>query len=189
MQPAKGHLPIVGLIGLVALAAAGGGIYYYQFVAPHNTSCGAPVHRLFFITAIIQERGGFNITREVILQNGTAPTVNGTAQPSLAGLQYHNVSLTDHKTISANVGDTVTIYVKSISTNETGSQPVQLPSATGHGFELDAYNILDTNIPWGNWHTMSFTVTTQGVARYNCAQTCSMEHSSMAGSFSAGCGA
>jgi heme/copper-type cytochrome/quinol oxidase subunit 2 len=139
------------------------------------------------MTAIIQERGGFNIVQEVILLNGTIPSVNGTSPPSLHGLQYQNVTVTNPKTILVNVGDTVTIYVRSISTNET---TVQLPSATGHGFELDPFNILDINIPWGNWHTMpTFTVTGQQEATFRCAQTCSMEHPSMTGTFSAGCGA
>lgn len=163
-------------------------MYYYQFVQQHNPSCGVGVHRVFFVTAIIQERGGFNITREAII-NGTAPTPSGPAPPSLAGLQAQNVTVTDRKTISANVGDTVTLYVKSISTNETVQPTQQFGSATGHGFELDAYGILDPNIPWGTWHAMTFTVTSQGVAKYNCAQVCSQAHGQMTGTFSAGCGA
>jgi len=186
LQVSKRHLPIVGLLGLVVVAAAGGSVYYYQFVVPHNASCGVSVHRLIFMTAIIQEMGGFNITNEVILTSGSAPTASGANPPSLVGLQYQNVTVTDHKTIIANLGDSVTIYVKSINANST----VQLSGATGHGFELDQYGILDTNIPWGNWHTMpTFTATAGGPFRYNCAQVCSAKHSDMVGTFSAGCSA
>ncbi len=67
-----------------------------------------------------------------------------------------------------NVGDTVTLYVKAISTNETGTNTQQYSTATGHGFTIDTnVNVIGTgtlpnnNIAFGTWFTITFTVGTQ----------------------------
>ena len=55
MQVPKKHLPIVGILGLIAVAAAGGGVYYYQFILSHAPATFTPSHRLVIINATVVE--------------------------------------------------------------------------------------------------------------------------------------
>jgi hypothetical protein len=77
MQVPKKHFPIVGLLGLLAVAAAGGGVYYYQFVLSHATVTYPPSHRLVFMTAIVQEEGGFHIFNTAFLNRRELPEIPG----------------------------------------------------------------------------------------------------------------
>lgn len=190
MQVSKRHLPIVGLLGLVVIAAAGGSVYYYQFLHPPNTSCGAPSHRLVFMTAIIQELGGFQITNGAYLNQTTDPAFNKTAGPSLVGVRHQNYTApSDHKTINANVGDTITLYIYGI--NATDSR--QFAGIPGHGFTLSP-SIQPTSggfpgtIPLGGWYSVTFVVTQAGTYVYFCTIPCSNGHGNMNGNMVVSCG-
>jgi heme/copper-type cytochrome/quinol oxidase subunit 2 len=137
------------------------------------------------MNAVIQDLTGFTVVRELIVQNGTIPVFNGPGSPNMTGLRYQEVPVKDPKTISVNVGDSITLYVKSIHANST----LELSSATGHGLEFDAFQILDTNIPWGATHTYQFKATSETTGQFQCAQVCSGKHGDMKGNYSAGCGA
>ncbi len=194
MQIPKKHFPTVGLIGIVVLAAAGGSIVYYQFILSPSAACGiAPVHRLIFMTAIIHERGGFNIFNAAILNQASLPSFSNVTGAKLAGVSYANYKTSDNSTIQVSQGDTVTLYIKAISTNET---TLQATSATGHGFTIDtdvsAVNatLPNNNLAWGTWSSVTFTVPTVSVtSTYRCTQFCSTEHPKMNGGFVVGCGA
>src|SRR5207247_9141034 len=106
MQVPKKHFPIVGLIGLVVVAAASGGVYYYQFVLSHATVTYLPSHRLVFMTAIVQEEGGFHITNTAFLNQSNLPKFNSTSGASMTGVNYTNYrGESDNITIEAHVGD------------------------------------------------------------------------------------
>ncbi len=193
MQVPKRHIPVVGVLGLLVVAAAGGSIAYYQYVHPPQTACGThPVHRLIFMTAIIHERGGFSISNAATLNQTTFPRFSNVTGANMTAVNYRNYKTADNSTISANIGDNVTLYIKSISSND----PAQVSSATGHGFTIEGLdvNVLNAgplptnNIAWGTWYTVTFQVTGQGNGDYRCTQFCSQEHPMMRGGFSAGCG-
>src|SRR5438445_3248495 len=58
----KKHMPAVGIIGLVLIAAALGSVYYTQFVVSHSTAClVVPVTLLYIMHAIIHDRRGFKV--------------------------------------------------------------------------------------------------------------------------------
>jgi hypothetical protein len=190
MQVSKRHLPIVGLLGLVVIAAAGGSVYYYQFLHPPNTSCGVPSHRLLFMTAVIQELGGFQIINGAYLNQTTAPTFNATAGPSLVGVKHQNYTApSDHKTINAIVGDTITLYIYGI--NATDSR--QFPGIAGHGFDISpsvtvTSGGLHGTIPLGKFYTVTFVVTQTGTYLYLCWIPCSNGHGNMNGNMVVSCG-
>jgi hypothetical protein len=194
LQIPKKHFPTVGLIGLVLVAAAGGSIFYYQFVLSPSGKCTiAPVHRLIFMTAIIHERGGFSVTNGAILTQGL-PEFSNVTGPNLGNTTYTNYRTSDNSTIQGNEGDIITLYIKSISTNDTGTPPKQEPSATGHGFTIDTDvgtvngTITDNNIAFGTWYTVTIQLPTSLVtSAYHCTQFCSAEHPLMRGGFSVGC--
>src|SRR5690349_12079769 len=105
MQVPKRHLPVVGLLGLIVIAATGGTIYYYQFLTPHQSSHGPPSHRLVFMTAIVYEEGGFKFYDTAYLNQTSLPSFNASnGGPSLIGVKYQNYkpSSTDNQTINAN---------------------------------------------------------------------------------------
>ncbi len=193
MQVPKKHFPTVGLIGLVLVAAAGGSIVYYQFVLSPSAACGvAPAHRLIFMTGIIYERGGFNVFNAATLAQESLPSFSNVNGANLTGVSYANYKTSDNSTIQVSQGDTVTLYIKAISTNETTQQ---VPSATGHGFTIDSDvavvsgTLPDDNIAWGKWYTVTFTVPTVSAAStYHCTQFCSQDHPKMNGGFVVGCG-
>src|SRR3989475_10533423 len=95
LQVPKRHLPVVGLLGLVVIAAAGGTVYYYQFLTPHQPSCGVPSHRLVFMTAEIQEEWVFKVYNTAFLNQSSLPGFNATNCPMLAGvtIKDYNPSL------------------------------------------------------------------------------------------------
>jgi len=181
-------LPVVGLLGLVVIAAAGGGIYYYAYVSPLTTSCGVASHRLFFMTAVILELGGFQITNGAYLNQTTAPTFNATAGPSLVGVKHQNFTApSDRKTINAIVGDTITLYIYGV--NSTDSR--QFPGIPGHGITISPSvngQFGTGTIPLGKWYTVTFTVTQAGTYAYFCTIPCSNGHGQMTGSMVVSCG-
>jgi len=181
MQVPKRHLPIVGLLGLVVIAAAGGGIYYLAYLHPPSSSCGVPSHRLIFMTAVIFEQGGFQINKGAFL-NGTAPPFNATAGPSLAGVKYHNYTASG-STINAIVGDTVTLYIYGINSTDSA----QFGGIVGHGFSMAPY-VSSATIPLGKWYTVTFTVTQAGTFPYFCTIPCSNKHFLMTGNMVVSCG-
>jgi len=181
-------LPVVGLLGLVVIAAAGGGIYYYAYVSPPTTSCGVASHRLFFMTAVILELGGFQITNGAYLNQTTAPTFNATAGPSLVGVKHQNFTApSDRKTINAIVGDTITLYIYGV--NSTDSR--QFPGIPGHGITISPSvngQFGTGTIPLAKWYTVTFTVTQAGTYAYFCTIPCSNGHGQMTGSMVVSCG-
>ena len=203
MQVSKKHFPVVGLLSLMLIGVAAGSVYYYQFIVPPSTACGTtPAHRIIFMTAVIQEWpgiGGFRITNTAFLNQTDSPAFDQSLGANLTGVQYKNYQgPSNNKTMEVNIGDTVTLYIKSISTNETGPTPpahIQYDSAPGHGFDISGapYTVLNGvlpqgNIPWGTWYTVTFRVTAQGSFLYLCTVPCSDGHGQMTGSFVAGCG-
>src|SRR5215471_13895914 len=105
----KRHFPMVGLLGLVVIAAAAGPVVYYQFIAPPNTSCGLhPAHRLIFMTAMIKERGGYNIVNAATLNQSSLPSFSNVTGPDLSGVSFHDYKTADNSTIYSNIGDNVT---------------------------------------------------------------------------------
>ncbi len=191
MQLPKKHFPAVGLLGLVVIAAAAGSIIYVQYVAPPPTKCGLnPVHRLIFMNAIIRELGGFKIYNAAILNQSTRPFFSNTTGPNLAGAKYQNYRTADNTTIAGNVGDTITLYIRSINANDSR----QASAASGHGFTIDStVNVVNGTLPndnlaWGTWYTVTFQVPKVVASTYHCTQVCSQQHPFMNGGFVAGCG-
>ena len=173
------------------IAAAGGAIVYYQYVAPPSTRCGVnPVHRLIFMTAIIKEIRGFNIYNAAILNQTSSPSFSTTSGANLTGVSYRNYKTDDNATIFGNLGDTITLYIKSIDANDTR----QVSSATGHGFNIEAsLTIVNGTMPnddirFGAWYSVTVQVSKQVSGVYRCTQFCSNQHPSMTGQFVAGCG-
>ncbi len=188
MQPQKKHFPVVGLVTLVVIAAVTGSLYYYQFYIPHAAGCATNVHRVFFMTAIIQEQGGFNITRSAIYNETSTPLPTATNSTlgslNFTGVQLKNITITNPKTIQANIGDTVTIYMFSV--NGTVAPTLQFKEALGHGFGVDQYRI-PSPIPlntWGTWASTTFTF--EGGGTFRCLHQCSPNHGSMTGNLSVG---
>ncbi len=179
---------MVGLITLVVIAAASGSLYYYQYYIPHATGCTTSVHRVFFMTAIIQEQGGFNITRAAIYNETTASlprATNSTLGPlNFTGVQLTNITATNPKTIQANIGDTITIYI--LSVNGTVAPTLQFSEALGHGFGVDQYQIPSPIklFTWGMWGSTTFTF--EGSGTFRCLHQCSPNHGSMTGSMGVG---
>jgi len=197
LQISKRHLPVVGLLGLVVIAAAGGTVYYYQFLTPHQSSCGAPSHRLIFMTARIQEIpivGGFKVYNTAFLNQTSLPGFNATSGPGLAGvnLKDYKPSSTDNRTINVNVGDEVTFYIQSI--NASDSRQV----STSHGFQISGPTTLavvsgslpaaGATIPFGTWFSVTIRFDTAGAYIYFCTVVCSAQHGSMNGNIQVSCG-
>jgi plastocyanin len=196
--PTKKHFPVAGLLGLVVVAAAGGGVYYYQFVLSHATVTFAPSHRLVFMTAIIQEEGGFHITNTAFLNQTNLPAFNATAGAgNMTGVKYQKYQgRSDNKTIDAHVGDTITFYV--YGENATSSDPA-LHVSKGHGFDiigsgsftvntsanspgiLGGTNPANPPIPFGKWYSVTVTFNSAGSYTYLCSIVCSPLHGNMNG--------
>jgi len=142
MQAPKKHLPAVGILGLVIIAAAGGGIYYYQFLMPH-VSGPPPAHRLIFMTAAIEEQGGYHINNTAFLNQTNLPSFDPSMGYNLTGVNYHNYQgESDNKTIAAHVGDTIT----STSTGRTQPAlvtPIQRMSVGSHQLMGLQYRVRD----------------------------------------------
>ena len=195
MQVPKKHFPTVGLVALVLVAATGGSIFYYQFVLSPSAACGvAPVHRIIFMKAIIHELGGFSITNAAILKQPGLPKFSNSTGPNLGNVTYSDYKTSDNSTIQGNEGDIVTLYIKAVSTNDTGPPPKQDPGATGHGFAIDAAvtalsgAVPNNNIAWGMWYTVTVQLPASFVtSTYHCTQFCSAEHPKMNGGLSVGC--
>jgi plastocyanin len=194
LQASKRHLPVVGLLGLVVIAAAGGTVYYYQFLTPHQSSCGVPSHRLVFMTAKIQEVGGYNVYNLAFLNQSGLPGFNATAGPSLAGvsLKDYKPSSADNKTINVNVGDSVTFYIKAVNASDSRQ------SSTSHGFQISGPSTLavvdgslpaaGATIPFGTWFSVTVRFDTAGAYIYFCTVPCSLQHGLMNGNISVSCG-
>ena len=183
------------------IAAAGGGIYYYQFVLPHNVSTAQPVHRLVFMTAIVHEEGGFHITDTGVLNQTTMPLYTQASGPNMTGVNYHKYQGdSDNSTISANIGDTITFYIYGKNaTSPCGTYADQgksecWQSPCGHGFEISgAFKVdngtlggtcaspSDQYIPYFKWYTVTVTFTAAGTYGYFCYIPCSPEHTQMTG--------
>ncbi len=193
MQVSKRHLPVVGLLGLVVIAAAGGTVYYYQFLTPHQSSCGAPSHRLVFMTAKIQEVGGYNVYNMAFLNQTTLPAFNASG-PVLGGVSFkdYKPSSNNNKTINVNVGDEVTFYIQAVN----ASDPRQVSSS--HGFQISGPSTLavvdgslpaaGATIPFGTWFSVTIRFDTAGAYIYFCTVVCSAQHGSMNGNIQVSCG-
>jgi plastocyanin len=197
MQVPKKHFPIVGLLGLVVVAAAGGGVYYYQFVLSHATVTYTPSNRLVFMTAIVQEEGGFHITNTAFLNQSNLPAFNATTGANMTGVKYQKYQgESDNKTIDARVGDTITFYI--LGVNATSLDP-NLHLSKGHGFDilgggsftvdtsanspgvLGGTNPLNPPIPFGKWYSVTITFNAAGTYTYQCSVNCSPLHFMMNG--------
>jgi plastocyanin len=203
MQPQRKHLPVVGILGLVVIAAAGGGIYYYQFVLPHAHVVVAPVHRLVFMTAIVEEEGGFHVTNTAILnQTSRMPAFTQGGGPNMTGVTYQKyLGNSDNKTIDANTGDTITFYIYGEnatfpcgSYSDGGKSECWLSSCAAHGFTISGAIQVDNGtlggtcgspstsyIPFQQWYTVTVTFTAAGTYSYFCTIPCSDQHGSMNG--------
>jgi len=193
LQVSKRHLPVVGLLGLVVIAAAGGTVYYYQFLTPHQSSCGAPSHRLVFMTAKIQEVGGYNVYNMAFLNQTTLPAFNASG-PVLGGVSFkdYKPSSNNNKTINVNVGDEVTFYIQAVN----ASDPRQVSSS--HGFQISGPSTLavvdgslpaaGATIPFGTWFSVTIRFDTAGAYIYFCTVVCSAQHGSMNGNIQVSCG-
>ena len=175
MQVPKRHLPIVGLLGLVVIAAAGGGIYYYGYLHPPCTNCSVPSHRLYFMTATIVEAGGFQIVNGAYLNQTDAPGFNATSGPNLSGVKHQNYTASG-TTINAIVGDTVTLYIFGVNSTD----PAQVLRLQAHGFSMTPY-VASGVIPLGKWYSVTFIVNQAGTFPYFCTITCSGKHYLMVG--------
>ena len=187
MQVTKKHFPVVGLLSLVLIGVAAGSIYYYQFVTPHARECGAPVHRIIFLEAIIEEQGGFSISSAAVLnQTGSTPPA-ATNQTSSAlnftGVQFSNYTVTNPRVIEANAGDTITIYMLSVNGSSPQWPPTPPARGLGHGLGVDQFTIPKPLqlVTWDKWGSTSFTVAREGVSTFRCLHDCSPQHGSMTG--------
>ena len=197
MQVPKKHFPIVGLLSLVVVAAAGGGVYYYQFVLSHATVTYTPSNRLIFMTAIVQEEGGFHISNTAFLNQTNLPAFNATTGANMTGVKHQNYKgESDNRTISAHVGDTITFYI--LGVNATSSDP-NLHLSKGHGFDilgsgsfsvvsspnspgiLGGTNPSNPPIPFGKWYSVTVTFKSAGSFTYQCSVVCSPLHGNMNG--------
>ena len=185
MQVSKRHLPVVGLLGLIVIAAAGGTVYYYQFLSPHSHA--VPAHRLVFMTAVIQELGGFHVNNTAFLNQTTLPAFDKANGYNLTGVSFHDYlpSYSDNKTINANAGDTITFYIHGVD----GSGHGFAQFGSNHGFEIDGPivsvatgDVLPGTIPFGQWYSVTVTFTTAGSYTYRCNIFCSNAHPTMLGS-------
>ena len=190
MQAPKRHIPLVGILGLILIAAAGGGIYYYQFILPHVTNAYTPVHRLVFMTAVIEEVGGFHVNNTVILNQTSLPAFDVNKGANLTEVQYQNYQgAADNKTIEARVGDKITFYIRGVSA--TGCAP---DCSTGHGFAISGPSLptvvsggplpcpgTPPCIPFNQWYTVTVTFTAAGTYAYFCTTICSPLHGNMNG--------
>jgi len=191
MQLPKKHFPIVGILGLIVVAAAAGGVYYYQFVISHTSVTYLPSHRLVFMTAIIEEQGGFHITNTAFLNQTNLPTFDSSKGYNLTGVNYHNYTgESDRKTIDAHVGDTITFYIYGLNaTGPCNTTPAnQCWLSTAHGFTIsgpgtpDVKNgILPGTIPFGKWYSVTVTFNSGGSYTYLCSIVCSPLHGNMNG--------
>ena len=192
MQVPKKHLPVVGLLGLIVVAAAGGTIYYYQFVIPHVITHAVPSHRLIFMTAIVFEEGGFTVTNTAYLNQTNLPGFNTTSGYNLAGVDYHNYqqSPKDNKTIYVNSGDTLTFYIK--GKNATSTSPLfscKTLTSPCHSFVIDVMptpvNVLDGQLGQdlfqNMWYSVTFRINGPGSYEFRCLVPCSMGHTQMFG--------
>ncbi len=196
MQVPKKHFPIVGLLGLVVVFAAGGGVYYYQFVLPHTTVTYTPSNRLVFMTAIVQEEGGFHITNTAFLNQTNLPAFNATTGANMTSVKYQKYpGESDNKTIDARLGDRITFYI--LGENSTSSDP-NLHLSKGHGFDiiggsftvdssanspgvLGGTNPSNPPIPFGKWYSVTVTFNAAGTYTYLCSVNCSTLHFMMNG--------
>lgn len=194
MQVSKKHFPAVGLLSLVLIGVAAGSIYYYQFVVPEARVCATPVHRLIFMEALIQESpfNGFRITSAAIWNETSLPpppAANYTSQDprlNFTGVQFTNYTVTDSKVIEANAGDTITVYMTSVSVTSSD----QYSTALGHGFGVVQFAIPDPMqlVEWGRLGSTTFTVSTEGFSTFRCLHVCSDDHGLMTGSLAvSGC--
>src|SRR5438128_9926539 len=172
MQLPKKHLPVVGILGLIVVAASAGGVYYYQFVISHTSVTYLPSHRLVFMTAIIEEQGGFHITNTAFLNQTNLPGFDSSKGYNLTGVNYHNYTgESDGKTIDAHVGDTITFDIYGLkATSPCNTTPAnQYSVSTAHAFTLsrpdmpDLSNaILPGTIRLGKWYTVKRPFTLSG---------------------------
>jgi len=191
MQAPKKHLPAVGILGLVIIAAAGGGIYYYQFLMPH-VSGPPPAHRLIFMTAAIEEQGGYHINNTAFLNQTNLPSFDPSMGYNLTGVNYHNYQgESDNKTIAAHVGDTITFYIYGKNaTSPCNTNPAnECWLSPAHGFTISgpgSVNVknggsLPGTIPLGKWFTVTVNFTVGGTYTYFCTIVCSPLHGQMLG--------
>jgi len=194
MQVPKKHFPIVGLIGLVVVAAAGGGIYYYQFVISHNIVTFTPSHRLVFMTAVVQEEGGFHVFNTAFLNQTALPGFDATKGYNLTGVKVQKyLGESDNKTIDAHVGDTITFYI--LAKNATSTDP-NLHLTDAHSFQIsgtgsftvgssaNSPGILPSGrIPFNTWYSVTVTFNSGGSYTYLCTfvTVCSPQHGFMTG--------
>jgi len=140
------------------------------------------------MTAIIFELGGFQITNGAYLNQSTPPVFNATAGPSLVSVKHQNYTApSDHKTINAIVGDTITLYIYGVNSTD----PRQFAGIAGHGFTISPSvngQFGTGTIPLGKWYTVTFTVTQAGTYAYFCTIPCSNGHGQMTGSMVVSCG-
>ncbi len=204
-QPAlkKQHLPAVGIIALVLIGATVGGLFYTQFLHPPVTTCTvAPIHRVYVMTAIIQDVQGFSVLASYQTNiTGTIPTNSSGVPANLSGGNFTKLpARADSKEVYGNPGDIITIYIKAI--NSTDSR--QYTGILGHGFDFTDKSFIrnlnvtggtgsaaqptPTVLKFGQWVGMTFQIASQGSGGFFCTVSCSDQHPNMKGTLRAGCG-
>jgi len=199
----KRHIPAVGIIGLVLIIVATGGIFHTQFLHPPNTTCTvAPIHRVYVMSAIIQDLQGYQVL--AIYQTnitGTIPTNSSGVPSTFNNGNFTNLpARTDSKEVYGNPGDLITIFIR--STNSTDSR--QYTGIPGHGFDFTDNSFMrnlnvtggsgtasqptPTVLAFGKWVTMTFQIAAQGSGGFFCTVSCSDQHQNMKGTLRAGCG-
>jgi len=190
VQVPKKHLPIVGILGLVAIAAAGGGVYYYQFIMQHTLVTYVPSHRLVFMNATIVEDTanghGFVISRTAFLNQSALPSFTSSSGAVLTGINYTDYKgESDNSTIDAHPGDAITFYIYSRSVSDPRQQ-----TNVGHGFQITSPSgsllVPPTTLTFGQWFTFTVTVSDSGIYVYRCTIFCSSGHGNMFGNIVVG---
>ncbi len=199
----KSHLPAVGIIGLALIGVAMASVYYTQFVAPPSTTCTvAPIHRIYIMSAVIQDIQGFKVEAIYSTNLTTSIPVNSSGVPNVASANFTKLpARADPREVYGSIGDTITIYIR--ANNTTDSR--QYNPIPGHGFEftdksfLQSLNVTGGTpasppqptpvvLTFGKWVTITFKVAAQATAGFFCTVVCSSEHQNMKGSLKAGCG-
>jgi len=195
MQVGKKHFPIVGILGLIAVAAAGGGVYYYQFILSHASPTFTPSHRLIFINATVVENTavapnshGFEIKNTAFLNQSNLPSFDPNSGANMTGVKYTSYQgNSDNSTISANPGDTITFYIYGVS----APSPPQVAGIVGHGFTItptpdNIIGLIPGTVNFGHWYTVTATFTNPGTYLYKCWIFCSNLHPNMQGNIVVG---
>jgi len=147
---------------------------------------------MIFMTAIVEEEGGFHIFNTAFLNQTGLPPFDTSNGYNLTGVKYQDYQgSSDNRTIDAHPGDKITFYIKGL--NATGTDQ-SLHQSNSHGFDLSAPSgatssaydvasggVVPGTIPFGKWYSVTVTFNIAGVFVYRCSVPCSPLHGNMNG--------